>query len=293
MQVDTHETSGTATLPPPPALESLPTGELVTLAADLGLPAEPNTSREDLVRSIRCRRELLARLDAQTLVEIVTWAGKPPASTTDRIALVRQVASLRKWTYHRLSHKALVALALLRDLPVQPSDPAEAIVAALHKQGSLRERLRKKRREWMASLIGKVLGNRPAPASPPAAADRPAEPARDRQNQLEAEIVERGVVRGLASTLRGVTDDYIREKLDEIEARIDRKLGEIDRRLQEWRDREIANRLRILKITLAASLIVAALSFGYNWLKYRVTRTGGPEASPVLVSPPATPPAQR
>ena len=103
---------------------------------------------------------------------------------------------------------------------------------------------------------------------------------------LKEQIVERGVVRGLASTIRGVTDDYIRQKLDEIEQRIDRKLNEIDQRLQEWRDREIANRLRIIKITLVASIVVAILSFGYGWVQSHVARPMRPAARR---PPPSTP----
>ncbi len=50
-------------------------------------------------------------------------------------------------------------------------------------------------------------------------------------------------------------------------ARIDRKLDEIDRRLAEWRDKEIANRIRILKITLWASVIVGIISLIYAYVK--------------------------
>jgi hypothetical protein len=44
-------------------------------------------------------------------------------------------------------------------------------------------------------------------------------------------------------------------------------LDEIDRRLAEWRDKEIANRIRILKITLWASVIVGVLSLIYSYVK--------------------------
>jgi tetrahydromethanopterin S-methyltransferase subunit G len=90
------------------------------------------------------------------------------------------------------------------------------------------------------------------------------------------------VVGGIARTIRGVADGYVHEKLDEIEARIDRKLDEIDRRLGEWRDREIVNRLKIIKITLIASVFVFLLSLGYNYLK----RKPPPEKGP---PPPAEP----
>ena len=48
--------------------------------------------------------------------------------------------------------------------------------------------------------------------------------------------------------------------------RIDRKLDEIDRRLAEWRDKEIANRIKILKITLWASVIVGIVSLIYAYV---------------------------
>ena len=54
---------------------------------------------------------------------------------------------------------------------------------------------------------------------------------------------------------------------DEIESRIDRKLDEIDRRLAEWRDKEIANRIRILKITLWASVVVGIVSLIYSYVQ--------------------------
>ncbi len=85
------------------------------------------------------------------------------------------------------------------------------------------------------------------------------------------------MVGGITRKIKGVADDYVREKLDEIEARIDRKLDEIDARLGEWRDREIRNRLRIIKITLLASIVVALLSLGYNYVKRLTVPTGAPQ----------------
>ena len=93
---------------------------------------------------------------------------------------------------------------------------------------------------------------------------------------LKEQIAEEGVVGGIARKIRGVADDYVHQKLDEIEDRIDRKLDEIDQRLAEWRDREIANRLKIIKITLIASVLVLLLSLGYNYLKRKASPENGP-----------------
>ena len=58
--------------------------------------------------------------------------------------------------------------------------------------------------------------------------------------------------------------------MQEIEDRIDYKLDEIDRRLAEWRNRELANRLRIIKITLVVSVVIALLSLLYTYLRARL-----------------------
>ena len=84
---------------------------------------------------------------------------------------------------------------------------------------------------------------------------------------LREEIEHSGLMGGVARRLKGAADEYVAEKLDEIERRIDRKLDEIDRRLCEWRDREVSHRLRIIKITLAASVLVALLSLLYDYLR--------------------------
>ena len=70
--------------------------------------------------------------------------------------------------------------------------------------------------------------------------------------------------------MRRGADSYVNVKLDEIEARIDRKLDEIDRRLGEWRDKEVANRVRIIKITLWASVIVSVVSLIYAYVTRQV-----------------------
>ena len=74
---------------------------------------------------------------------------------------------------------------------------------------------------------------------------------------------------GIARTIRGVADDYVHEKLDEIERRIDAKLEQIDQRLEEWRDREVTNRIRLLRITLITAIVVAVISLGNDYAKSR------------------------
>lgn len=93
----------------------------------------------------------------------------------------------------------------------------------------------------------------------------------------EASEKKLGMLHGVAERLRGAADTYIAAKLDEIEARVDAKLDHIEERidakieelneqLAELRDQELTHRLRILKITLIFTVIVAAISLGYRWV---------------------------
>lgn len=86
-----------------------------------------------------------------------------------------------------------------------------------------------------------------------------------------------GVLHDVSQKLRGAADGYVAAKLDEIEARVDVKLDQIENRIDAkilqlhkqitlLRDRELRHRLRLLKITLAVTLLVALLSLGYKWV---------------------------
>jgi len=84
------------------------------------------------------------------------------------------------------------------------------------------------------------------------------------------------VLHAAAEQLRGAADNYVAAKLDEIEAlvdskldhveqRIDAKIVELHRNLRQMRDRELRHRLRMLKITLIFTVLVALVSLGYKW----------------------------
>jgi hypothetical protein len=102
------------------------------------------------------------------------------------------------------------------------------------------------------------------------------EPAKPSESPVEAER-RLGILHGVTMRLRGAADEYIAAKLDEIEARVDVKLDEVEKRIDEkivelheqvrkLRDEELRHRLRILKITLIFTVLVAALSVGYKLL---------------------------
>ena len=162
-----------------------------------------------------------------------------------------------------MSVQELADLAGKLEAPFDPGATVDELIGLILTRQAARPegllaRLRRHRRRLTAKLVSKLLGEHTEGAP---------DASMNRRPSLEEHIEQRGVVGGLAQKLRGAADDYVAVKLDEIEQRIDRKLDDIDRRLAEWRDREIANRLRIIKITLAASVLVALLSVVMAWMK--------------------------
>jgi|GEM_PF-4877042 len=89
------------------------------------------------------------------------------------------------------------------------------------------------------------------------------------------------VLHSATEKLRGAADGYIAAKLDEIEARVDSKLDHVEQRIDEkilklhrqlrrMRDRELRHRLRLLKITLIFTVLVACASLVYKWLVHYI-----------------------
>ncbi|MBP7935718.1 MAG: hypothetical protein KA354_13810 [Phycisphaerae bacterium] len=245
------------------AISELPADELVRYGSELGLELNSEMGRGELLRLVRERQELLLELDREAMLDIAVWARHPVRKSAGKEELARHIATIRKMEVQTLSDRGLVALARLRGLVARDGEPRNVIEARLRDAECFWDRVRRQRRKLVGSLITKAIAGSAGEESEayhflPEEAGVPS---------LKEHIAEEGVVGGIARKLRGVADDYVREKLDEIEARIDRKLDEIDQRLAEWRDREIANRLKIIKITLVASVIVALLSLIYTYLR--------------------------
>jgi hypothetical protein len=245
-------------------LSELPVDELIAYGAELGLQLDGKMGQGELLRRVRERQELLVELDRDAMLDIVVWARRPVRQSASKEHLAKEIAGIKRMKMSGLSHRGVIALARLRGIPAGEHQTIEELEALMRSSESFYDRWHRRRRRVIGSVISKMVDD----ASPEGEAYRfLPEDKGALAPTLRDQITEEGVVGGIARRLRGVADDYVREKLDEIEQRIDRKLDEIDKRLGEWRDREIANRLRIIKITLAASVVVALLSLGYDYIR--------------------------
>lgn len=243
-------------------LNDMPADELQTLAGQLMVATPTSPVRNDLVTAVSRQLQVINRLERQALLDIVIWARRPVARSADKRELVREISQIRFSRYDGLSVAGLIALAKLRNLAVPDAVTDRQIQAMLYRDDGIGGWFARKRRRLMAGLVGKLLD------ADTHAGEYQFLPDEQTNGSLKRQIEQQGVVGGIASKLKGAADDYINTKLDEIEQRIDRKLDEIDRRLAEWRDQEIANRLKIVKVTLIGTVIVAVVSVIYNYFTY-------------------------
>jgi len=239
----------------------LPDDELVRYGHELGLDLTPGTPRGELLRRVREREALIPQLDREALLDIVMWMRWPVRKSADKEELVRHIARSTKMDFDDISDRGLHALARLRGVTPGANESKESLVRRIRKAEGLRARLRRKRRSIVGAWMSRVFeAKRTDDGDYHFLPDEESVP-------IKEQIETTGVVSGIARTIRNVADDYVRQKLDEIERRIDRKLDEIDSRLEEWRDREVANRIRLIRITLITAIIVALISLGYDQLK--------------------------
>jgi hypothetical protein len=252
-------------------MADLPRDELNHLAEEFGLEPTDYKSQQELVAALHERRQLIAGLDREAMLDVIRWGRRPVTASATREQIAQEIVRIRSMKFSGLSQRGLVALAKLRGLGVPDDLPVPLLVKSLKRNEGLFAKLNRKRRAALGSLVANILGEEenesdyqflppesaPAPNSSAAAAARSA--------TIKQDIEDSGLFGGITNRIKKTADAYLNQKLDEVEARIDRKLDEIDRRLAEWRDKEIANRIRILKITLWASVIVCIISLLYTY----------------------------
>jgi hypothetical protein len=259
-------------------LADLPRDELAALAEDFGLDLTRFKTTQHLVAALHERRQLIASMDRDALMDIVRWGRRPVTLNAPKEQIAQEIVRIKSMKFSGLSQPGLIALAHLRGVNVADTDPVPVLIKKLKKKEGLFNKLDRARRSAIGSVVSKMMGEDESdreyhflpsqnPGDPKAENTIP--PPRPNAS-IKEEIEEAGLVGGLTNRIKKSADSYLNQKLDEIESRIDRKLDEIDRRLAEWRDKEIANRIRILKITLWASVIVGVFSLLYAYLKVYV-----------------------
>ncbi|HEX4794703.1 MAG TPA: hypothetical protein VH370_12965 [Humisphaera sp.] len=275
-------------------LSELPRDELNHLAEEFGLDHTAYKTRQMLVAAIHDRRQLIGTLDRDAMLDVIRWGRRPVTANATMEQIAQEIARIKSMQFSGLSHRGLLVLAKMRGVEIDESTPIPKLIKRLKKKEGIFQKLNRKRRAMLGSLVAKVIGETESAADYQFLPTENPEPdaAPGHTSTIKDEIQESGLIGGITSRLKKTADAYLNQKLDEVEARIDRKLDEIDRRLAEWRDKEIANRIRILKITLWASVIVGVFSLIYSYVTVvlfpKPGTEGGTKAVPARLTMPTT-----
>ncbi|HQY88600.1 MAG TPA: hypothetical protein PK402_08070 [Tepidisphaeraceae bacterium] len=266
MRPTPNESSHVTVRPVDVRLNDVPIDELRTLATELGLDGRSFQDRSELSAAIHDRRAMIANLDREALLDVLRWAHRraSPLATNEQLAV--EIVRVRSMRFAGLSHRGLVALARLRGIDIEDNATTPDVVAKLKDIEGLFSKLNRKRRAFVGKMVSRMIGDDSAPSTTP---EQSSNAPRESERNIRHEIEESGLIAGITSRVKRSADQYINQKLDEIEQRIDRKLDEIDRRLGEWRDKEIANRIRILKISLWATVIVGIVTLTISYFRVR------------------------
>jgi hypothetical protein len=261
-------------------LKDLPLAELQTIARDYGLDADLFDTKPGLVAAILDRRTMIGMLDRDALIDVMHWAGKPANATMTRERMALEITKVKSMKFAGLSQRGLVVLGRLRGADVRDTDDTPTVIGKLKSLEGFFAKIGRKRRHIVGKWVSRMIGDSDADAvasgqlPPPANREEATRNASnagggrpDPRRKLQDEIEDVGIIAGITGRMRRTADQYLNQKLDEIEARIDRKLDEIDRRLAEWRDKEVANRIRILKISLWATVVVGAATLVISYVR--------------------------
>ncbi len=184
-------------------------------------------SPQELVAAIHERRQLIASLDRDAMLDVIRWGRRPIPINASKDQLGQEIVRIKSLSFGGLSDRGLVALARLRGVGVAPGDDVPGLIRKLKKQEGFFARLNRKKRSWLGSIVSGLMGEDKSETDyqflPPQqgnAAGTGAAAPESPQPTIREEIEEAGLFGGIAGRIKKSADSYINQKLDEIESRI-------------------------------------------------------------------------
>src|SRR4051812_3568985 len=139
-------------------LHELPKDELKTLAEEFGLDASRLQSAQHLVAALHERRQLIASMDREALLDVIKWARRPVPLNASKEQLAQEIVRIRSMRFSGLSQRGLIVLGKLRSVGVNEADAMPILVKKLKKQEGFFKRLNRKRRSMLGTLVSSILG---------------------------------------------------------------------------------------------------------------------------------------
>src|SRR4051812_10704473 len=163
---------GSSTTTPARQLADLPRDELEHLAEEYGLDPTRYKRRQDLVAAIHDRRQMIASLDREAMLDVVRWGRRPVTANASKDQIAQEIARIRSMRFAGLSQRGLAVLARLRGVDAHDQDDVPVLVKKLKRKEGFFGKLNRKRRSMVASWVARMIGEDEAGAdygSPPPA----------------------------------------------------------------------------------------------------------------------------
>src|SRR2546423_3468493 len=151
----------TASSAPARQLPDLPKDELEHFAEEFGLDAGDYRTRQALVAAIHERRQAIAAMDRDAMLDVVRWGRRPVAVNASKEELAKEIVRVRSMRFEGLSQRGLIVLARLRGARITGDEPVPILVRRLKKQEGFFKRLNRKRRAWLGGMVANILGEGP------------------------------------------------------------------------------------------------------------------------------------
>src|SRR5207237_4332273 len=154
----TASTAVTVSSSAPRQLADLPKDELATLAEEFGLEPRRFRTPQELVSAIHTRRQLIASLDREAMLDVVRWGRRPVPINATNEQLAHEILRIKSMRFDGLSERGLMTLAKLRGVELAASEPVPAMVKKLKKREGSFARMNRKRRAVLGSIVSSMIG---------------------------------------------------------------------------------------------------------------------------------------
>src|SRR5690349_9209414 len=139
-------------------LSELPKAELEHLAEEYGLDPTAYKTRQHLVVGIHERRQTIAAMDRDAMLDVVRWGRRPVTANASKEQIAQEIARIRTMRFAGLSQQGLCVLARLRGVDARETEPVPVLVKKLKKKEGLFSKLNRKRRSMIAGWVARMIG---------------------------------------------------------------------------------------------------------------------------------------
>src|SRR5438874_2531933 len=97
--------SAATAVPPLRQLSELPRDELDHLAEEFGLEPRRYRTRQHLVAALHDRRQVIAGLDREAMLDVIRWGRRPVTANASREQIAQEIVRIRSMRFAGLSQR--------------------------------------------------------------------------------------------------------------------------------------------------------------------------------------------